>query len=159
MAAVPVDVPHAVPTPQAATVRAQAYAKPAIVAVALAGAALALQARPKALGTVRVATVEQASTHISRKGADPVGLVTTQQELQILIAIVAALEDIPTVLDVACAVLVGMHQCISVVVVVPLAHQVNITLFIHKVHVPCVRQVNLGQGRGKHPKLVRVRVA
>ena len=134
-----------------------------MVAVALMGAALALQARPKALGTVRVAPVELAGTHITHiptvytHRAVTVRLAGTQVDLQILIAIVAALDLIPTVLDVARAVLVVIHQ--DVVVDVPLAHQVNIILLIDKVHVPCVRQVNLGQGRGKHPKLVRVRVA
>ena len=134
-----------------------------MVAVALMGAALALQARPKALGTVRVAPVELAGTHITHiptvytHRAVTVRLAGTQVDLQILIAIVAALDLIPTVLDVARAVLVVIHQ--DVVVDVPLAHQVNIILLIDKVHVPCVRQVNLGQGRGKHPKLVVVRVA
>ena len=134
-----------------------------MVAVALAGVVFAQQARLKALGTVRVAPVEQAGTHITHiptvytHRAVTVRLAGTQVDLQILIAIVAALDLIPTVLDVARAVLVGIHQV--VVVDVPLAHQVNIILLIDKVHVPCVRQVNLGQGRGKHPKLVRVRVA
>jgi hypothetical protein len=136
-----------------------------MVAVALMGAALALQARPKALGTVRVAPVELAGTHITHiptvytHRARTAGLAGTQVDLQILIAIVAALDiiPIPVGLDVAGAVLVVIHQ--DVVVDVPIAHQVNIILLMDKVHVPCVRQVNLGQGRGKHPKLVRVRVA
>ena len=130
--------------------------------VALVGASLALKARPKALGMVRVSAAEQARTHIGRAvhtyRAFTVGLVTTQQDLQTLDALVAALGIFrPTALYMNHAVLVSMHQ--DVVLAVPLAHQVNITLFLHKVHVPCVRQVNLGQGRGKHPKLVVVRVA